>query len=64
MGGTAARKGEIHFCFRLDGGYLVGVLGVWGCVQIMLLGRLGNGEAEKGWSGGTDHHVTWLVVGS
>jgi hypothetical protein len=49
VGCATARKGEVHFCFGLHGGYLVGVLSVLGCVYIVLLGGLRElGEAEKG----------------
>ena len=66
VGGATAREGEAHFCFGLHGGYLVGMLGILGCVYVVLLGRLQGGSVrEMGGVGGvTDHHVSWLVVGS
>ena len=46
MRGTTARKGEVQFCFGLHGGYLVGMLGILGCVYVVLLGRL-RGESVR-----------------
>lgn len=62
VGGATTGEGEVHFCFRLHGRYLVGMLGILGCVQVMLLGRLWRGEEKKGEGSVTDHHVAWLVV--
>ena len=66
VGGTTARQREIHLRFGLHGRNLVGVLGILRCVYVVLLGGLRERVGEEEWRlvRVTDHHVSWLVVGS